>query len=110
MVCSGLAAHHPLPASADGVSGCLYRGWAAIISIRDVSGIVDSASAGPRPSSASLCQALGSRVSYPDPSVPHIAGLAAAQLLDLALLGDAVVRTAEWISGCVAPMDSHFLF
>lgn len=75
-----------------------------------VSGIVGSASAGPRPSSASLCQALGSRVSYPDPSVPHIAGLAAAQLLDLALLGDAVVRTAEWISGCVAPMDSHFLF
>lgn len=29
-----MAVHHPPPASADGVSGCLYRGWAASVSIR----------------------------------------------------------------------------
>lgn len=88
---------------------CIGAGLRSSV-LGEVSSIVGSASAGLRPSSASLCQALGSCVSHPDPSVPHTAGLAAAELLDLALLGDAVVRTAEWLSGCAALMDSHFLF
>lgn len=75
-----------------------------------VSGIVGSAPPGPRPSSASLCQAMGTCVGFPDPSLPHTVMLAAAELLNLALFGDAVVRTAEWLSGCAAPMESHFLF
>lgn len=64
------------------------------VSIRGGSWHRRAASAELRPSSASLCQVVGSCAGCPGPSLPCTAVLAAAEWLDLALVGDTVARTA----------------
>lgn len=87
LVCPGIAAHHPPPASADGVSGCLYRGWAAIVTIRGSFWCrrlcwAKAFLGFPLSGYGVLCGAGG-----PDPSLPHTAVLTAAELWGRPCLG-----------------------